>query len=85
VLCESIFIASILRWFPAGFWRQWKTGRKRFAELVRRGVDVEAAKKAAGSRLGPWRVSYSPAVDRALSNAYLASLGLPSLLEWSIA
>jgi RNA-directed DNA polymerase len=63
------------------FWRQWKTGRKRFAELVRRGVDVEAAKKAAGSRLGPWRVSHSPAVDRALSNAYLASLGLPSLLE----
>ncbi len=63
------------------FWRQWKTGRKRFAELVRRGVDREAAAKTAGSRLGPWRVSHSPTVDRALSNAYLASLGLPSLIE----
>jgi RNA-directed DNA polymerase len=41
------------------FWRQWKTGRKRFAELVRLGVDVEAAKKVAGSRLGPWRVCHS--------------------------
>jgi RNA-directed DNA polymerase len=63
------------------FWRQWKTGRKRFAELVRRGADAEEAAKAAGSRRGPWRVSHSPAVDRALSNAYLASLGLPSLIE----
>ena len=62
------------------FWRQWKTGRKRFAELVRRGVRRGAAAEAAGSRRGPWRVSQSPALDQALSNAYLASLGLPSLV-----
>jgi len=30
---------------------------------------------------GPWRVSQSPALDIALSNVYLASLGLPSLVE----
>ena len=63
------------------FWRQWKTGRKRYAELVRRGVGREGARIAAGSRRGPWRVSQSPALDRALSNAYLASFGLPSLVE----
>src|SRR6266545_124344 len=63
------------------FWRQWKTGRKRFAELVRRGVSRQSAAKAAGSRGGPWRVSQSPALNQALSNAYLASLGLPSLVE----
>src|SRR6266849_529261 len=35
------------------FWRQWKTGRKRYAELVRRGVNEELAAKTAGSRRGP--------------------------------
>jgi RNA-directed DNA polymerase len=71
----------IRRRLRSAFWRQWKTGRKRYAELIRRGVDAEAAAKVAGSRLGPWRVSHSPTVDRALSNAYLASLGLSSLIE----
>ena len=70
----------IRRRVRCAFWRQWKTGRKRYAELVRRGVSREAAVKAAGSRCGAWRVSQSPALDRALSNAYLASFGLPSLL-----
>src|ERR1017187_2151014 len=70
----------IRRRVRCAFWRQWKTGRKRYAELVRRGVGEEEAAKTAGSRRGPWRVSQSPALDRALSNAYLASLGLPSLV-----
>ena len=63
------------------FWRQWKTGRKRFAELVRRGVSEELAANTAGSRRGPWHVSQSPALGIALSNAALTSLGLPSLVE----
>ena len=63
------------------FWRQWKTSRKRYAELVRRGVSGRSTAEAAGSRRGPWRVSQSPALNQALSNAYLASLGLPSLVE----
>ena len=73
----------IRRRLRGAFWRQWKTGRKRYAELVRRGVSAESAAKTAGSRRGPWRVSQSPALDRALSNAYLASLGLPSLCRGS--
>jgi RNA-directed DNA polymerase len=71
----------IRRRIRCAFWQQWKTGRKRYAELVRRGVSPEAAAKTAGSRRGPWRVSQSPALDRALSNASLRSLGLPSLAE----
>jgi RNA-directed DNA polymerase len=71
----------IRRRVRCAFWQQWKTGRKRYAELIRRGVSAEAAAKTAGSRCGPWRVSQSPALDQALSNAYLASLGLPSLVE----
>ena len=63
------------------YWRQWKTGRKRFAELVQRGVRGRLAANTAGAHGGPWHVSQSPALDQALSNAYLASLGLPSLVE----
>ena len=62
------------------FWRQWKTSRKRFAELVRRGVSEELAANTAGSRRGPWHVSQSPALGIALSNVALTSLGLPSLV-----
>jgi RNA-directed DNA polymerase len=70
----------VRRRIRCAFWRQWKTGRKRYAELVKRGVRAELAAKTAGSRRGPWRVSQSPALGIALSNAYLASLGLPSLV-----
>jgi RNA-directed DNA polymerase len=70
----------IRRRVRCAFWQQWKTGRKRYAELVRRGVSEEAAAKTAGSRRGPWRVSQSPALNQALSNAHLTSLGLPSLV-----
>src|ERR1700686_2101975 len=63
------------------FWRQWKTGRKRYAELVRRGASREEAAQTAGTRSGPWHVSQSPALHQALSNAYLTSFGLPSLIE----
>jgi len=70
----------IRRRVRCAFWRQWKTSRKRYAELVGRGVSRESAAKTASSRCGPWRVSQSPALDQALSNAYLASFGLPSLL-----
>jgi RNA-directed DNA polymerase len=70
----------VRRRIRCAFWRQWKTGRKRYAELVKRGVNEELAGKTAGSRRGPWRVSQSPALGMALSNAYLASLGLPSLV-----
>jgi RNA-directed DNA polymerase len=62
------------------FWQQWKTGRKRFAELVQRGVRRRLAADTAGAHCGPWHVSQSPALDQALSNAYLASIGLPSLV-----
>jgi RNA-directed DNA polymerase len=71
----------IRRRVRCAFWRQWKTGRKRFAELVRRGVNETMAAKTAGSRCGPWHVSQSPALGMALSNDFLASFGLPTLVE----
>jgi len=60
-------------------WKQWKHGRRRFAELVRRGVKRELAAQTAGSSHGPWRLAKSPALHIALPTAYFAALGLPRL------
>jgi RNA-directed DNA polymerase len=60
-------------------WKQWKHGRNRFAKLRRRGVGRVMAAQAAGSLRGPWRLSNSPALAKALTNAFLASLGLATL------
>ncbi len=60
-------------------WKQWKRGPTRFAELRRRGIGTDLAAQSVGSPHGPWRMSNSPALAIALPNAYLGSLGLPSL------
>ena len=60
-------------------WKQWKRGRRRFAELRRRGVGKDLAAQSAGSAHGPWRLANSPALNIALPNAYFSSLGLPTL------
>src|SRR5712675_229367 len=62
-------------------WKQWKTGRARFAELRRRGVGRDSAAQTAGSPHGPWRLSNSPALSLSLPNAYFRSLGLTSGAE----
>jgi len=61
-------------------WKQWKSGRVRFAELTKRGVGKDLAAKTAGSAHGPWRLSNSPALSIALPNAYFLSLGLTPLV-----
>lgn len=60
-------------------WKQWKQGRRRFAELRKRGVGKNLAAQTAGSAHGPWRLANSPALNMALPNAYFSSLGLPTL------
>jgi RNA-directed DNA polymerase len=62
-------------------WKQWKRGRRRFAELQRRGVGRDLAAQTAGSPHGPWRLSHSPALSVAMSNAYFRLLGLPSVAD----
>ena len=57
-------------------WQKWKTIRKRYAELVKRGVRPELAKRMAGSNKRPWHRSLSRAMSIALPNATLSSLGL---------
>jgi len=60
-------------------WKQWKRVSTRFAELRRSGVRADLAGRTAISPHGPWRLSSSPALHIALPNAFLTSLGLPSL------
>ena len=61
------------------FWKRWKRGPTRFAELQKRGVGRDLAATAAGSAHGPWQLANSPALAIALPNASFAALGLPSL------
>ena len=63
----------------SAIWKQWKHGRKRFAELQKRGVGQNLAAQTAGSAHGPWQLANSPALAIALPNAYFASLGIPPL------
>ena len=60
-------------------WREWKRGRTRFAELRKLKVGKDLAARTAGSPLGPWRISRSPALSYALPNAYFVSMGLVAL------
>ena len=41
-------------------WKQWKRGKRRFAELRARGVGKDLAAQTAGSPHGPWRISPQP-------------------------
>jgi RNA-directed DNA polymerase len=63
----------------AVLWKQWKRGRRRFAELRKRDINVQLAAKTAGSAHGPWRLARSPALAHALPTAFFDSLGLPRL------
>jgi RNA-directed DNA polymerase len=60
-------------------WMQWKTSRRRFAELRQRGIGKDLAAQTVGSSHGPWRLSNSPALAMALPNAFFERLGLPKL------
>jgi RNA-directed DNA polymerase len=63
------------------YWRRWKRGKKRFAELRRLGIAKDLAARTAGSVHGPWRLSRCPALSFVFPNAHFISLGLSLLAE----
>jgi RNA-directed DNA polymerase len=84
--CETPeVLIGLTRWvrlrLRAALWRQWKTPRRRRAALLALGVRPRLASNTAGSGLGPWYLAKAKALSVGLSNAYLKSLGLPSLIE----
>lgn len=58
-------------------WKQW--GRRGYRALRGLGVSRELAWNTAKSAHGPWRLSRSPALAYALTQAYFTRLGLPTL------
>src|SRR3984957_8159067 len=84
--CETPeVLIGLTRWvrlrLRAAMWRQWKTPRRRREALIELGVRPRLANNTAGSGLGPWYLAKAKALSVGLSNAYLKSLGLPSLFE----
>jgi RNA-directed DNA polymerase len=84
--CETPeVLIGLTRWvrlrLRAAMWRQWKTPRRRRAALLELGVRPRLASNTAGSGRGPWYLAKAKALSVGLSNAYLKSLGLPSLFE----
>ena len=85
--CETPeVLIGLTRWvrlrLRAALWRQWKTPRRRRAALLALGVRPRLASKtplAAGS--APSYLAKAKALSVGLSNAYLKSLGFPSLFE----
>src|SRR5271169_882633 len=83
--CETPeVLIALTRWvrlrLRAALWRQWKTPRRRRAALIALRVSGELC-NTAGSGRGPWYIARSKALSVGLSNGYLKSLGLPSLIE----
>jgi RNA-directed DNA polymerase len=81
--CQTPRVLAVLeawthRRLRALIWRQWKCGRTRFAELVKRGVRLESAAIAAGVSRGPWRQSRNPLLLWIFSKAWFIEHGLPS-------
>ena len=60
-------------------WKQW--GRSGYRQLRKRGVKRLLAWNTAKSAHGPWRLSHSPALYKALPKRYFDELGIPALLE----
>lgn len=58
-------------------WKQW--GRRRYRQLIQRGVSRELAWNTRKSAHGPWRLSHSPALAFALPAGYFDALGVPRL------
>jgi RNA-directed DNA polymerase len=82
--CElSTILRDLDRWIRRRLrsivWKQWKRGRRRYAELRRRGVSHDLAARTAGSAHGSWHLAKSLALSVALPTAFFASLGLPSV------
>jgi RNA-directed DNA polymerase len=63
------------------YWRQWRKPRTKVGNLLRRGVHRRSAIVCGISSKGPWRNSRTPGINQALSDSFLASQGLVSLLE----
>ncbi len=67
------------------YWKQWGRPRTRRRKLLKLGIEREKVHMASRSRKGPWRISHTSIVQRAMTVKWLEDQGLPSLKkQWSL-
>jgi RNA-directed DNA polymerase len=62
-------------------WRQWKKPRTRYKRLIALGLKENTAGKAAYSSKGPWRMTRTQGMHRALSNGVIEALGYTPMMR----
>jgi RNA-directed DNA polymerase len=84
---KTIFVdldKRIRRLLRACFWKSWRLPRTRISKLIALGISKAEAISFGNSRKGYMRMSLTSALQRGLSNAYLANLGVFNLSDrWS--
>ena len=63
------------------YWKQWGRPRARRRNLLKLGIGRHEVHKASRSRKGPWRLTGTSIVNRAMTNAWLSDQGVPSIEE----
>jgi RNA-directed DNA polymerase len=63
------------------YWRQWVKQRTQVANLLKRGMSIQAAVACGLSSKGPWRSSKTPGIQQALDNDFRKSEGVFSLRD----
>jgi len=61
------------------YWKQWGRPRTRRRNLLRLGIRRTEVHKASRSRKGPWRLTNTSIVTRAMTNQWLSDQGVPSI------
>jgi group II intron reverse transcriptase/maturase len=62
-------------------WKEWKRPKTKRRNLRALGIPEQKAREWAGSQKGYWRIAGSAPLQRALPNAYWASLGLAGFTD----
>jgi len=66
------------------YWKQWGRPRTRRRKLLRLGIGRGEVHRASRSRKGPWRISHSSIVCRAMTVDWLKTQGVPSIeKQWN--
>lgn len=71
----------VRRRIRTGLWRMWKSPKMRIKNLMKLNASKDDAKRLAYSCKGPWRLSKTEAMHKALSNRLLRAMGLVPMME----
>lgn len=60
------------------YWRQWKSGKTRYKQMLSVGIHPDRAKESSGNGRGPWWNSNKPHMSELIPTTHLRRLGLYS-------